>query len=485
MLKYSIVLTTFNRATLTAGVVYNLLFLLKDRDDFEIVIVNDGSIDNTIQVMSQILRFYPCVRLINTDKVNGQSRNHCFARNIGIKAALAEIVCLCDGDIFHLIDPLKFMDKIVSDNGIDNFYATGVFMRTDMKGRCTGPYGKDRNMPHGSWLATSKRNFEKIGGYDERFKIYGNEDHDIVQRLERLGLKHVSESNIIAFHPAFDPGRNANHEADFLKAKQMEFQRESSVVRNLGKDWGKGGKEFFVDDTENSLQVVSSSQIDDLREDIQVPELRDAIDNINNILSMLVEDSVKIGKIFNLTANLNSVLVSHQDTIFRGKKHVPFLGGMREVFGFVGNLNKTVCSDFSEVVGGYSDVFELNEQMDLIVLGQIHRQRNVGLYLDAAFDHLKVGGELVVICPLFSNCIGSGNTNNLWNAGALLYNLIMSGFDCKRAKVATFVNQIQIYLQKSDRPIPVNRSLATLFDFFPVDTYQHFNGNILEVNWNK
>lgn len=130
-------------------------------------------------------------------------------------------------------------------------------------------------------------------------------------------------------------------------------------------------------------------------------------------------------------------------------------------------------------------MFLLNEQMDLIVLGQIHRQRNVGLYLDAAFNHLKMGGELVIICPLFSNCIGSGNVNNLWNAGTLLYNLIMSGFDCKKAKVATFANQIQIYLQKSDRRIPTNHSLATLFDFFPVDTYQHFNGNILEANWKK
>lgn len=319
--------------------------------------MNDGSTDNTIQVISQILKSYSCVRLINTDKANGQSRNHCFARNIGIKAALAEIVCLCDGDIFHLINPLLSMDRIVNDNGVDGFYATGVFMRTNMKGQCTGPHGKNANIPHGSWLATSKRNFEKIGGYDERFKIYGNEDHDIVQRLERLGLKHVSESSIIAFHPAFDPGRNANNETDFLKTKQMEFQRESSAVRNVGKDWGKGGKEFFIDDVENNIQVVSGSQVDDFRENVQVSELRDTIDNINNILSMLIEDSVKIGKIFNLTVNLNSVLVSHQDTIFRGKKHVPFMGGMREVFGFVCNLNKTVCSDFGEVIGGHSDVF--------------------------------------------------------------------------------------------------------------------------------
>ena len=94
-----------------------------------------------------------------------------------------------------------------------------------------------------------------------------------------------------------------------------------------------------------------------------------------------------------------------------------------------------------------------------------------------------MNGQLVVICPFYANSVGSGNTNSLWNAGYLIYNLILAGFDCKQARISTFKNEIQIYLKKNDRNVPKTISLDSLVDFFPFDVYQHFNGNIQEVNW--
>ena len=174
--------------------------------------------------------------------------------------------------------------------------------------------------------------------------------------------------------------------------------------------------------------------------------------------------------------------MSHQDGLFIGKKQIK-KNGLREVFQFIKFTEGDFFSDLSDYQSDSHISLNTLDSFDLIILGQLHRQRNIGNYLDLAFKKLKVGGELVVCCPFYSNCIGSGNTNNLWNAGTIVYNLILSGFDCKQAKISTFTNEIQIYLVKNNRKIPPSIALGSLYDFFPIETYQHFNGNILEVNW--
>ena len=242
-MKYSIVIPTYNRAYITTSVIYNFLHLLKNREkDYEIIVVNDGSHDETLSILSFIKSTTnDILRIINTNKDNNEYRNPGFARNAGIKYASGEIICFCDGDIIHLINPLQQMDKILQNiNDKNSIYITGTYMRINHKGECSGPHGKNANIPHGSWLAVSKENLIKIGGYDERFKIYGNEDHDIVQRFERMGLHHISCDKIIGIHPLFDSGRDDNQQPEHIKKIQLEIQRENNIIRNENITWGNG-----------------------------------------------------------------------------------------------------------------------------------------------------------------------------------------------------------------------------------------------------
>lgn len=485
MMKYSIVIPTYNRMYITAGVVYNFLHLFKDRNDFEILIINDGSTDETLTVMQSIQKINSHIRIINSDKENGEYRNPGFARNVGIKFAQGDFICFCDGDIFHVLNPLEKMDEITEKYAKDSFYVTGVFMRTSSLGDCTGPHGYNTNMPHGSWLATSKDNLINIGGYDERFKIYGNEDHDIVQRLERKGLLHISAKEILGIHPFFDAGRDDTRQPEIIKKLQMEIQREISIIRNESKQWGNGYEVLSQDIDEPNIKTSSNQhQSDDFK--LQNYDfLSNTIQNLDNSLEILSEDSKKISKILHLCINLNSGLIAHQQGIFKGKKHSGFFPFGKEVFRFVKNSNGSTYSDLPDFKGNLAKISDSQpESIDLIILSQLHRQRNVGIYLDTAFLNLKTGGELVMCVPAYSNCIGSGNTNNLWNAGTLLYNLVLAGFDCKLAKLSTFTNEIQLYLTKTDRTVPKSIALATLNDFFPNEVFQHFDGNILEINWN-
>jgi hypothetical protein len=74
-----------------------------------------------------------------------------------------------------------------------------------------------------------------------------------------------------------------------------------------------------------------------------------------------------------------------------------------------------------------------------------------------------------------------------WNAGVLLYNLILAGFDCKDARVATYNDEVSVLARKVEAGLPRISSdrgeIDRLCKFFPVEVSQGFNGAIDKVNW--
>ncbi|WP_237886688.1 glycosyltransferase family 2 protein [Pseudomonas sp. PGPR40] len=485
-IKYSIVIPTFNRSDITRSSVYSILNLVKSRkqNDFEIIIVNDGSTDDTQSYFERASKENECIRLINTDKLNSEYRNPGFARNAGVMAAKGRRVCFCDGDIIHLSDPLGEMDKLLSKHG-DDVYVTGIHYRL-FDNRLDGPRGVNSDMPHGSWLSVERKVLLEIGGYDQRFKKYGNEDQDIVQRLRRRGLKHVVGANIIAIHPRFDAERSVSSFDQVAKDIQIEFQRDISVQRNIGQRWG-GFSE--ADPRQDQVGVtpsaVQASPVGSKSSELGTAQLNSTLTSLSESLMMLAENKKSTDKILNLVNNIHRGYVSVESAPFERKKHK---AGRKEVFDLmafgesqiVATDHKPSLAEFNGVA--LADALELS--CDVVILSELHRQRNVGSYLDRALSLLKTGGVCIVFCPAYSNNVGSGNTSSLWNAGYLLYNLILAGFDCKSSKVSTFENEIQLTAYKSNR-VSKGGAIGDLSDFFPMEVYQHFNGNIKELNWFK
>lgn len=110
--KFSIVIPVFNEAQNIQKLIDEILFNLKDFD-YELIIVNDGSIDNTIDILNTIK--YDNIELINFEKNYGQS----YSIYQGIKNSKNDIIVTLDGDLQN--DPTdikKLLDLYINNDEI-------------------------------------------------------------------------------------------------------------------------------------------------------------------------------------------------------------------------------------------------------------------------------------------------------------------------------------------------------------------------------
>jgi SAM-dependent methyltransferase len=116
----------------------------------------------------------------------------------------------------------------------------------------------------------------------------------------------------------------------------------------------------------------------------------------------------------------------------------------------------------------------------------LEHQLNPNFFLTKIFHTLKDGGVLAITVPPAKHEIVGGHVT-LWNAGLLLYNLILAGFDCKDAAVKSYGYNISVIVNKRTAILPDllfdAGDINALNEFFPLGVYEGFDGKIEELNW--
>lgn len=115
-MKISIVIFCFNEEATLESVFAKTIALQKSlKNDFEIIIVNDGSFDNTSVVCSKIEAAHPFVKIIHHKKNLGIG----MALKSGYAAATKEYVCAIPGDGQFNVDELA----VVKPFNVSTYYA--------------------------------------------------------------------------------------------------------------------------------------------------------------------------------------------------------------------------------------------------------------------------------------------------------------------------------------------------------------------------
>ena len=163
-------------------------------------------------------------------------------------------------------------------------------------------------------------------------------------------------------------------------------------------------------------------------------------------------------------------------------------GTHAEAFRILGKDVTTISMiEPADHVGDYSRMY-FNNTFDCIWASHVlEHQLNINNFLYSCYCDLKDGGILAVTVPPYKPNIVGGHLT-LWNAGLLLYNLILAGFDCSEAMVKTYGYNITVIVRKkaghSHAQLCYDKGdIEKLAHLFPMEVEQGFNGNIDEVNW--
>lgn len=108
-------------------------------------------------------------------------------------------------------------------------------------------------------------------------------------------------------------------------------------------------------------------------------------------------------------------------------------------------------------------------------------------FINKLIRDCKDGGIIAITVPPLKHEIVGGHIS-LWNAGLLLYRLVLSGLDCSDAKVGCYGYNISVVVKKKmiDSMPDIhmkNGDLELLSQYFPMPVKQGFYGKDINVNW--
>jgi SAM-dependent methyltransferase len=146
---------------------------------------------------------------------------------------------------------------------------------------------------------------------------------------------------------------------------------------------------------------------------------------------------------------------------------------------------------------GDYNLMDLGEYDAVWTAHTLEHMPNAGSFLRRLRDNARDDGWIAVTVPPRKDCIVGGHVS-LWNAGLLLYNLVLAGLDCRHAKIKSYDYNVSVLVQKKTFELPPlvcdKGDLETLEEFFPVGLMdegrragfkQGFKGCISERNWNE
>ena len=121
-------------------------------------------------------------------------------------------------------------------------------------------------------------------------------------------------------------------------------------------------------------------------------------------------------------------------------------------------------------------------QFDLVFACHVlEHQLNVNAFLKKCKSHIKSDGGFAVVVPPAKHQIVGGHLT-LWNAGLLLYNLILAGFDCSEAEIISYGYNVSVIVRNSEIQLPPLHydcgDIEKLQAFFPPGCSEPFDGRL-------
>tara|TARA_B100001093_G_scaffold499688_1_gene549220 strand:+ start:2402 stop:3055 length:654 start_codon:yes stop_codon:yes gene_type:complete len=180
--QISVIIPTYNHELYIGRCIRSLLKQSIPRRDFEIIIVNDCSIDNTREILET---FSEDIRYFENEKNSGLA----FSLNSGIKKAKGQFIIRVDSDDYVHWDYLKILSMHLQMNHDFDAVACDYTIVDDKQNEIERRNSSE--MPIGCGIMFRLKDLIEIGLYDESFRI--NEEKDLrIRFLKKYKISRIA-----------------------------------------------------------------------------------------------------------------------------------------------------------------------------------------------------------------------------------------------------------------------------------------------------
>lgn len=250
-LRVSVIVTTYNRPAKLRCLLEALARQTLAREAFEVVVVDDGSLE---PVESVVRAFEPRLQVVPHRQANS---GPAIGRNTALSLVRSRFVAVTDDDCEPAPDWLEILVNELEQNpaamvgghtinGLpENRYSTVSQMIVD---RVYAAHNRDWQRAGfftTSNLALSKEALEKLGGFDPRYRHAGAEDRGLCDRWRHSGhpMVYLPHARVYHFHDLslrgflrqhFNYGRGA---IVYHRTRLSSHAEEASTAREIVFNW--------------------------------------------------------------------------------------------------------------------------------------------------------------------------------------------------------------------------------------------------------
>lgn len=268
-MKCSVVIPTYNRSDILRLTLESLARQDLDHDEYEVLVVDDGSSDDT----SDVVRKYMDQMNLRYFFQEDEGYRAAGARNVGIANAKADITVFTDSGVMphsgwlraHLAsheatDGPAAVIGYVYGYSLNNENAKEVISEADLNDvdatieswRKNGLYGDireefferegdDCSTAPAPWLmywtfnsSVRTEQLRRVGGFDDAFRAWGGEDVDLGYRLHRDGAKMFLDREAMCLHWPHPRDWDELHTDAVANYQYIANKYDTPITRLLG-----------------------------------------------------------------------------------------------------------------------------------------------------------------------------------------------------------------------------------------------------------
>lgn len=239
---FSVIIPTYNSANFIERTIKSVLN--QSFKDFEIIVVDDGSRDDTVNIIKKAESRDKRIKVVITPNSGGPT----VPMNIGLNLAKGEYLAFLDHDDEWKINKLEKIYEIFTENPETGFVATNVEIFNHGDKTLTiskAPIVKNRisvdNMLSGNYfntfsmLAVKKNVFDRIGSLDTNLFVFA--DFEIIVRMAIYNIPHLFLSEPLTKYHLHDKNTSALNSSASRRIKDLEY-----IITKYQKKYGLNKK---------------------------------------------------------------------------------------------------------------------------------------------------------------------------------------------------------------------------------------------------